>query len=405
MKTSKLADALNHIDEDLVAEAVTYTPEENAAEKGTVRISEVRRKEITMKKKGRKTKRTFAVAALTAVLVLGTMTVAVAAFRGSLTEGLRQMFHISEEQEEDILNRQDGLVQIIETEAQTPVDETEAVVDSSAAEETWEIGLVMAEGDVTSATCNGITVTLTQAMVDNYYMVLSLRVEGLPEEDTESMSFTETKMQFIGEDKFGSMSGSLASYGEGIQEWVYSIRPRNQKDPVPGWFFGKQLEINLKDINVFVDNEVGSEDVLEGEWNLKWTVQGTEESTVFALNHELGNTGATVTTVDMTPISVEVRYNFPKETYQVEGGGTMHKEPPYLMGVIMKDGTVYTGLTSMHLSRYAGGSTEEYVITAKLKYILDANEIERLLFVNEGNALLGENGEILDHVYVVPLQK
>ena len=115
MKTSKIVDALHYIDEDLVAEAITYRPNEEDVANEIIGISEANGKETIMKKKGKLAKRTLLVAALIAVLVLGTLTVAVAAFRGSLSEGLKNLFHISAEQEEELLGREDNFLQIYET--------------------------------------------------------------------------------------------------------------------------------------------------------------------------------------------------------------------------------------------------------------------------------------------------
>ena len=388
--------------------------EAKLADKGIVRISEARREEQTMKKKGRKTKRTFAVAALTAILVLGTMTVAVAAFRGSLTEGFKNMFHLSEKQEEDLLNREDGLLHIIETESpetesgNEKEEMTEEVHTTSSKEEVElesnENGLRLSEGDVTSATDNGITVTLSQAMVDGYHLIVSLRVEGLPEDNAESILFAERKMRFIGEERFGSVVTNAYYYGDGVGEWVFSARPRNKADAEPGWFFGKQLSIHLKDLNMFIGKEEGHTKVLEGEWDLCWTVHGTEETTVFEVNEKLGNTGATVTNVIITPITMETHYDFPK-TEVKEGNLSEYKDPPVLRGVILKDGTVYVPVTFRELERYAPGSDSEYIVTGQASYILDPNEIESLLYVEYGKNVLDENNQILDHVYVIPLHE
>ena len=90
--------------------------EAKLADKEIVSISgEARRQEKTMKRRGRRTKRALVVAVLAAVMVLGTMTVAVASYRSNLAEGIRKMFHLSQHQEEELINREDGLLQIIET--------------------------------------------------------------------------------------------------------------------------------------------------------------------------------------------------------------------------------------------------------------------------------------------------
>ena len=132
MKISKMVDALQYIDEDLVAEAITYRPDEKTMDE-IIKISEGNGEEKAMRKKGKIAKRTLLVAALIAVLVLGTLTVAVAAFRGSLSEGLKNMFHISEDQEEDLLGREElpELAQGVEHLMVTPRDIDGQVADLS----------------------------------------------------------------------------------------------------------------------------------------------------------------------------------------------------------------------------------------------------------------------------------
>ena len=374
-----------------------------------------------MKRRGRRTKRALVVAVLAAVMVLGTMTVAVAAFRGSLTEGLKTMFHLSEDQEEDLLNREDGLLHIIETSPQETISlneketqETTEDVSETNGEEESELetnhgGLYLSEGDILSATDNGITVTLTQAMVDGYHLIFSIRVEGLPEENAEAIDFGRPedgsrRFRFVGEERFGSVVQESFYYGDGIREWVYSARPRNSANSEPGWFFGKQLEIHLQNLELFLGKEQGKTTFLEGEWILRWTVHGTEEATVFEVNEKLGNTGATVTNVIITPITVETHYDFPKKVTK-EGNLSEYKDPPVLRGAILKDGTVIVGVTFRELERYVPNSDSEYVVTGQAKYLLNPDEIESLLYVEYGKAVVDENNNILNHVYVVPLGK
>ena len=60
MKISKIVDALQYIDEDLVAEAITYRPDEKTMDE-IIKISEGNGEEKAMKKKGKIAKRTLLV--------------------------------------------------------------------------------------------------------------------------------------------------------------------------------------------------------------------------------------------------------------------------------------------------------------------------------------------------------
>ena len=114
--------------------------EAKLADKEIVSISgEARRQEKTMKRRGRRTKRALIVAVLAAVMVLGTMTVAVAEFRGELAESLRSMFKVSGKMEEDLLNREDGLLQIIEVPETVETTTIPDVAESETTETVMDI--------------------------------------------------------------------------------------------------------------------------------------------------------------------------------------------------------------------------------------------------------------------------
>lgn len=367
--------------------------EAKLADQGIVSMDrEAGRKEQTMKKRGKRTKRAVVVAVFAAVMMLGTMTVAVAAFRGDLVESLRSMFQISSEMEEDLLNRDDGLLQIIETPEEpktTEIQEAEETESVETGEDTIEetteekVDIFNQEGDVTSVTCNGITVSLVQAMVDRYHVNLVFRIEGLGEANNESVCFDEWGF-FFGDKRAGSLGGSIGYVGEDYVEYTWSIRPKDRNNEGPGWFLGKQLEMNFKDIEMFLGKEMGEHVVQEGEWNLRWTIQGTVETNTFVLNHEL-EPEIVIREVDLTPISAVVYYEFPKQVVQEQtsngGVANLIKDPPYLQGAILKDGTVLEYISGgMGNDRYATGSTTEYISTRSLSVMLDPSEIESLIF-------------------------
>ena len=67
--------------------------EAKLADQGVISMDrEAGRKEQTMKKRGRRTKRAVIVAIVAAVMALGTMTVAVATYRKGISEGMKEIF-------------------------------------------------------------------------------------------------------------------------------------------------------------------------------------------------------------------------------------------------------------------------------------------------------------------------
>ncbi len=376
---------------------------------------------VSQRRRGRKTRRSVSAAILTAVLIIGAMsTVAMAAFRGSLVDSLKEMFHISDEQEEALLNREDGLVHIIESEQSLTDREAtketagEAISGMTEAEEATEEDVFSKAGDVTSVTVNGVTVKLTQAMVDQFYICVAVRAEGIPNEEDKSLTFEEMHVRVIGEDGQeyrGSGGGSVGSNEPGTIDLDWSMQPRRRgglEENVPGWFFGKKLQITLINVKGYRNaKEPEAEEILvEGKWVLTWTIEGTEESRTFELNQALGNTGAAVQSITLSPLSSEIRYIHPKQLEEVpaEGGktATVIKDPPYLMGVLLKDGTVITGLLGMGKEGYASEAKDLYICTYKMKHILDPDEIDSFLFKKK-NFGPGEHEYVLEDFYVVPV--
>ena len=62
-------------------------------------------------------------------------------------------------------------------------------------------------------------------------------------------------------------------------------------------------------------------------------------------------------------------------------------------------------VTEMNLSGFINKETLEYIDMAKMRYYLDVEQIASLVFVDLEKEFLDENGKLLDHVYMVSLQK
>ena len=407
MKTSKIVDALHFIDEDLVAEAVTYRPEEKELAGEILQITEASGKETTMNRKGRRTKRTLAIAVLIAVLVLGTLTVAVAAFRGSLSEGLKDLFHISEEQEEELLGREDDFLQIYETEEiYVKEDPTEDALTGE--EETTPDGIGSEEHEyVLSETYQGITVSVKETLIDSYFANIVLRVEGFSKEQAEAVEFGRLRLWVEGE-SLGSMGGHKDVLEDGTIEYTLSYHPSKGNDA--GWHLGKDVEVIWENMSVR-DETMRKQPIIEHTWHLTWNLKGTDDRQIWELNTILGDSGAVVESIELTEASIRVNYNFPRQTESVdfEDGSTGNevKDPPLLVGIVLKDGTVHMQVTESGSSGYYGGSKQKYVIERKFTKLFDCNEIESILFLKvnpDDNIPATDNTSIeVDDCYVITL--
>ncbi len=169
--------------------------------------------------------------------------------------------------------------------------------------------------------------------------------------------------------------------------------------------FWEEDNIFDKEMTVRLDNIEGH----EGMWLLKWKAEGTESVINAEPNVKLGDSGATVIGVEISPISVVTRYSFKREEIIVEyidsKGNVIQEteisEPPVFVGVKLKDGTIITDLRGG-----GGGSdydidTEIHTDSTGLSKVLDIEEIESLLYLRE----VGEDGEITEeNCYVVDIK-
>ena len=106
----------------------------------------------------------------------------------------------------------------------------------------------------------------------------------------------------------------------------------------------------------------------------------------------LGDSGAIIQTVEISPISVYAEYNFPiqKETITGENEdgttseSTTFKEAPPLMGIKLKDGTV---IKNMYMGGgmigYQNNSSDDYVYAYATDRIIDPDQIANFLFVKD----------------------
>lgn len=285
-------------------------------------------------------------------------------------------------------------------------------------------------------TNQGITVTAEQTIVDNYYVHLSFKVEGykLPEGTEPAFESGEVLIDGSTEGYSGSGAsfynglvtgddgravyadntplpedGNIGRYvmEDGSMEYVITLSNTEEK----GYFIGKPIHVELKNLGTVSKAEFIPD--IEGTWTFDWTLGGSDDSKTFSLDNALGDTGAIVKEAEISPISMRVTYDFPYQEESIEGydesgaeiTSTTFAEAPSLVGVKMKDGTLYPYL---YLGPGSDGYMSEedkenglYTTVFAIERILDVDQVEGLLFMKsapEGDAPLTE-----DNLYVVPL--
>ena len=279
----------------------------------------------------------------------------------------------------------------------------------------------------------GITVTAVQSITDNYCVHIIFKVEGYEIAENQEPGFENIFVTVDGKDDFNmtgasfynglvigadgraanadgtplveNSDGSIGRYVREDGSMEYWVTLYNS---TKGYFIDKQIHIELQNLGTLAKAEYFAG--IEGTWSFDWNLQGTDSMKESLLHEPLGDTNAIVTKAELTPISMHIEYEFPKQIVTEEGlnenGETiyidMYAEPPMIMGVKMKDGTIYPYLANGGSFGYESEDSDLYTATFATDRVIDVDKVESLLFLKSypenGNSLTEEN------FYVVPIE-
>lgn len=280
-----------------------------------------------------------------------------------------------------------------------------------------------------SCTDNGVTVTAVQSITDNYYTHLAFRVEGFELEEGKEPGFENLKITVDGDDGInlsasfwgdivpdnegnpvkidGQPVGAYENYvlEDGSMEYQITLFKGNNEK---GYFFDKPIHVELENLGTLAKAQYYP--CLEGTWTFDWTLAGADTTEIYEPDFILGDTGATVEKIEVSPISIMVEYDFPRREIEEEyinengvpGTVTMLAEPPAAMGVKLKDGTVikylYIGPGQVGYSEENG---DTYALLMAADRVIDVDEIESILFLKSFDETLNEHAE--PEFYEVPI--
>lgn len=246
-----------------------------------------------------------------------------------------------------------------------------------------------------SQTQNGITITAEQSITDNYSVYLAFRVEGYTLQEGLSPGFEEMEVTVDGVDGANYSAGfydGLVTGEEGSMFYCISMTESEK-----GWALGRDIHVAFKNLCGYEDKagELNPESVVNGNWNFAWNLQGTDRLKEWTLEVPVGDSGAVLHRVELSPASGYVECDWPRqrETRQAVGpdGELMEisrwVRAPRMSGVKLKDGTEYRYL-------FSGDGTEGYLSSDQesARYyacrgnerIIDPEQVVSLFFENTG---------------------
>lgn len=390
-KNDSMMDTVDRLSRDVEIPDIVMEKANQAFEQIRREGSRTKGKIVSYQSAGKRSGRKYAVIALTATLAVGTVTACAAYMNWS--RGLTEELRISESQQENL-------------------EQTGMAAFSGA-----------------SVSDAGVTVTAEQSITDNYYTYLSFKVEGYSPAEGVQPDFETISVTVDGKDDIswgGGFYDGLVCGNDGMVINADGSEAETEEDGSliehyvmddgsleyhmvlsgggeEGAIIGKDIRVSFENLGSVAKAEYTPD--LEGKWTLEWTLGGADTAISAQTEETLGDTGATVTGIELSPISIRVTYDFPRKEriseYEDENGErktyTYFDEPPVANGVKLKDGTMLTSLYGGPGSAgYLNDESDTYQSTFAFSRVIDPEQVAAVLFPKRTE---GEEGSLKDMDY------
>lgn len=281
----------------------------------------------------------------------------------------------------------------------------------------------------------GVTVTAEQTIVTDQFAWLSFRVDGYNLEEGKEPCFDGISISIDGNNE---LSWSSHFY-DGLQRddygnIFYDDGTKAEENPDGSVVERFAAEDGSLEYIIWID-AVGNDEItltdsvakvrfsglgtvhkaaftpdIEGKWELDIELKGSDDVREINLSEALGESGAVVKRVEISPISIEVEYAFEAHEIALEGidaatGETIqttdYEEPPVINGVRLKDGTMLIGIMNGGTTCWSE-SLDTYTATHTTNRIIDTEQVDAILFLK---AIPDQEGPIAeDNLYIVPVE-
>lgn len=254
----------------------------------------------------------------------------------------------------------------------------------------------MAEEQSISTENNGVTIEVEQTLADDRYMYALFKITA-PEEmklDQDTF-FDEFNLTSNGQEVPADHSSGVVENEDGMDNvtywevWIQQTEADHLK--------GSDITANFVNMSLLKADKIGTEALVDGVWDLTWQVPDTDVRENFAVNHEFSQYGVTVKNISITPLSMEITYDWPRNVISeqaITDDGSMteiqyFEEPLAARSFRLKDGTtVDIPRGSMQSSGYADEAGTEYADSIAFSKVVNIDQIESVLFGEDGSEVL-----------------
>ena len=258
---------------------------------------------------------------------------------------------------------------------------------------------------------NGIDMTLEECIVEPSAAYLSFRVKGYRPElhpgepDWERPWFRDVEVDVEGlGDRYCYIE---PLFFDGLDGWGMAADGTGPEDSAPCYvnedgdmvfilhlrcdaedfsFVGKRIHARMTGLGVTSSATGRLKEEAEGEWVFDWTMKGTgRHRTLTGLNLPLGETGAVLESLELSPLYVRMTLQAPRPAAPSEE----EIGAPWFRGVRLEDGTVYDELAGRGWADWADETGTDYRQMWTLHRIIDPDRVTCLRFdTGEGTEVI-----------------
>lgn len=255
-----------------------------------------------------------------------------------------------------------------------------------------------------AVTDNGITVKPDTVVVDERFAYMSFSISGYhvedgtepgfgmvtvyqgdnPEDESSWVNMCGSMYDGIIPDENGSPiyedgsplesdeNGRLISHytdSNGDMEYIIQASVVNENDSL----LGKTMHVSFQ--NLGTHSRAAFTLAVEGNWDFAITLPDVSSSRTITVGQKVGETGFTLETIDISPVSM-------KANYSVEEAPEEHEDDlgiPEVRGVVLKDGTRLPYLTNGGSMGYTDSSRKNACHMAGYDRVIDVDEVAALI--------------------------